>query len=91
MATNTTVEILETQNRNYNTNPKEINREDVQIAIAKAKELRALHSALVQGNYSPANLRFLPSGSSPVPHQLSQFSAHDYPVFTPVSSSLIYL
>lgn len=83
MATNTTVEILETQNRNYNTNPNEINREDVQIAIAKAKELRALHSALVQGNYSPANLRFLPSGSSPVPHQLSQFSAHDYPVFTP--------
>ncbi|KAF7119922.1 hypothetical protein RHSIM_Rhsim13G0224900 [Rhododendron simsii] len=82
MAANCTAEILETQNRNYDTGTNEIKREEVQAAIAKAKELRALHSALVQGN-SPANFRLLPSGSSPVPHLHPQLSAQDYPVFTP--------
>lgn len=62
-----------------------ISREDIQAAIDKAVELRALHAALMQGNMnrnSPAHLRFL-SASPPLPRPPSQFSAHDYPVFTP--------
>ncbi|XP_057508954.1 LOW QUALITY PROTEIN: IRK-interacting protein-like [Actinidia eriantha] len=58
-------------------------RQEIKAAIAKAVELRALHSALTQGNsnsHSPANLRY-PSPSS-VSHT-SHFSARDYPVFTP--------
>ncbi|KAI3461075.1 hypothetical protein Pfo_017738 [Paulownia fortunei] len=58
----------------------EISRQDIQAAIAKAVELRALHAALMQGN-SPANLRF-PS-ASPVSRHTSHLSAQDYPVFTP--------
>lgn len=62
----------------------EISRQEIQAAIAKAVELRALHAALVQGN-SPANLRFPPpSCSSPsLSRSSNQFSAEDYPVFTP--------
>lgn len=69
----------------------EVSREEIQAAIAKAVELRALHAALMQSNNSPSSaaagphLRF-PS-ASPVSHHLlpSHFSAQDYPVFTPVS------
>ncbi|KAK3020442.1 hypothetical protein RJ639_047566 [Escallonia herrerae] len=59
----------------------EVNRDEIQAAIAKAVELRALHAALVQGS-SPANIRF-PSASPAPSYHASQFSAHDYPVFTP--------
>ncbi|XVE60042.1 hypothetical protein DITRI_Ditri05aG0095000 [Diplodiscus trichospermus] len=65
---------------NSNTN-NEVSRQEIQAAIAKAVELRALHAALVQGN-SPANLRY-PTSASPVSRPLSQFSGQDYPVFTP--------
>lgn len=68
------------ENHGGNNAIHEISREEIQAAIAKAVELRALHAALVQGN-SPANLRF-PS-ASPASHAASQFSAQDYPVFTP--------
>ncbi|KAL2540913.1 hypothetical protein Adt_01891 [Abeliophyllum distichum] len=54
-----------------------ISRQDIQDAIAKTLELRALHAALMQGN-SPAKLR-LPAVSPVVPH----LTAQDYPVFTP--------
>lgn len=71
------------QNNNGN-NTNEIRREEIQAAIAKAVELRAIHASLVRGS-SPSNFRY-PS-PSPVPHHHTpQFSAHDYPVFTPVSS-----
>lgn len=66
-------------NNNDNSNP-EVSRQEIQAAIAKAVELRALHASLMHGN-SPANLKF-PS-SSPVSRPVSQFSAQDYPVFTP--------
>ncbi|KAL0287322.1 UNVERIFIED_CONTAM: hypothetical protein Sangu_2696300 [Sesamum angustifolium] len=42
-------------------NGNDISREDIQAAIAKTAELRALHAALMQGS-SPASLRF-PSAS----------------------------
>ncbi|CAI0412739.1 unnamed protein product [Linum tenue] len=72
----------------------EINRQEVQAAIAKAVELRALHAALTQGtttttsspsSAAAANLRYLPPpSSSPASSRpLPQFSAQDYPVFTP--------
>lgn len=63
------------QNNNGST---DLNRQEIQTAIAKAVELRALHAALTQGN-SPTshNARF------PSPSPVSQFSAQDYPVFTP--------
>uniref|UniRef100_A0A9I9D8J6 GIL1/IRKI C-terminal domain-containing protein n=1 Tax=Cucumis melo TaxID=3656 RepID=A0A9I9D8J6_CUCME len=57
-------------------NAGDVSRQEIQAAIAKAVELRALHAALMQGS-SPSNLRF-PSASP-----ISQFSAQDYPVFTP--------
>jgi hypothetical protein len=83
-AATTVSQIFENHNSNSNSNNTnhEISRQEIQGAIAKAVELRALHAALMQGN-SPANLRF-PS-SSPASHTTSQFSAQDYPVFTPVS------
>lgn len=62
----------------------EITRHEIKDAIAKAVELRALHAALMRGN-NPANARF-PS-PSPVSRSVSHFSAHDYPVFTPVRIS----
>lgn len=77
----------------------EVSREEIQAAIAKAVELRALHAALMQSNNSPSSaaaaaashLRF-PS-ASPVSHHLlpSHFSAQDYPVFTPVSILFILI
>lgn len=72
------------QESKNNSIKNEVSRQEIQAAIAKAVELRALHAALVQGS-SPANLRF-PS-SSPASHPASQFSAQDYPVFTPVSAN----
>ncbi|CAN1263611.1 IRK-interacting protein [Linum perenne] len=53
----------------------EINRHEIQAAIAKAVELRALHAALIQGTNT--------TSSSSSPASLPLFSAHDYPVFTP--------
>nr|XP_011461926.1 PREDICTED: uncharacterized protein LOC101311657 isoform X2 [Fragaria vesca subsp. vesca] len=80
MATDT--RIFPDQNSNNNIKKSEINRVEIQAAIAKAVELRALHAALVQGS-SPANLRF-PSSASPAnSRHASHFSAQDYPVFTP--------
>jgi hypothetical protein len=69
-------------NNGSNNNNTEFNRQEIQTAIAKAVELRALHAALTQGNSpnpspGPHNARF-PS-TSPASH----FSAQDYPVFTP--------
>ncbi|GLU19394.1 hypothetical protein SLE2022_356480 [Rubroshorea leprosula] len=69
------------QGRNGDNNGNEVSRQEIQAAIAKAVELRALHAALMQGN-SPANLRFS-SSASPASHSVPQFSAQDYPVFTP--------
>lgn len=77
------------QNHNNKGNSKnEVSRQDIQSAIAKVVELRALHAALMQGN-SPANLRY-PS-ASPLSRPVSQFSAQDYPVFTPVSSFIYFI
>lgn len=76
-----------TNNKNKNDNVNEANRQEIQAAIAKAVELRALHAALMQGN-SPSNLRRFPSSSSPATSlPAPQFSSHDYPVFTPVSTA----
>ncbi|CAI9776691.1 unnamed protein product [Fraxinus pennsylvanica] len=72
-----------TQIFNANESGNEVSRQDIQSAIAKAVELRALHAVLLQGKNSPKNLRF-PS-ASPVSHSrhASQYSAQDYPLFTP--------
>ncbi|KAL2332195.1 hypothetical protein Fmac_019776 [Flemingia macrophylla] len=67
------------QDHNSQTNNPGITREEIQTAIAKAVELRALHAALTHGS-SPGtttNARF------PSPSPASHFSAQDYPVFTP--------
>ncbi|KAL3620426.1 hypothetical protein CASFOL_035338 [Castilleja foliolosa] len=60
----------------------EISRRDIQAAIAKTVELRALHSALMAGD-SPANLRFPSAAASPVSRHARNLSAQEYPVFTP--------
>ncbi|GAB4835174.1 hypothetical protein Ancab_000084 [Ancistrocladus abbreviatus] len=60
----------------------EASREEIQAAVAKATERRAFHAALVQGGSPAANFGFL-SSSSPIARPSSQFSAHDYPIFTP--------
>lgn len=78
-----------TNNNNSDTNINnihEVRREDIQAAIAKAVELRALHAALMQQGNSPANITY-PS-ASPASHPVSHLSAQDYPVFTPVSFHL---
>lgn len=74
-----------TSQQPFQQNNNELNRQEIQTAIAKAVELRALHAALTQGNSpspspGPAKARF------PSPSPVSQFSAQDYPVFTPVSN-----
>ncbi|KAG8370902.1 hypothetical protein BUALT_Bualt13G0031700 [Buddleja alternifolia] len=61
----------------------EINRQEIKAAIAKAAELRALHSALMQGKNSPAADRRFAAAASPVFRHAPLFSAQDYPVFTP--------
>lgn len=79
---------FENHKNNRNNTNHDISRQEIQAAIAKAVELRALHAALMQGN-SPANVRF-PS-PSPASRHGSQFSAKDYPVFTPVSINFLNL
>ncbi|CAL0304183.1 unnamed protein product [Lupinus luteus] len=72
------------KDKNNNNGNHEITKHEVQSAIAKAVELRALHAALMRGN-NPTNAIF--SFPSPVPH----FSANDYPVFTPIyGDDLVY-
>ncbi|KAJ4978998.1 hypothetical protein NE237_009778 [Protea cynaroides] len=66
----------------FQNNNNEVSRQEIQTAIAKAIELRALHAALMQGN-SPANLRLPVCVSPSISRPSSQFSAQDYPVFTP--------
>lgn len=82
----TDVHIIQSHDNNNNNN-HEVSRQEIQAAIAKAVELRALHAALMQGN-SPANLRFI--SSSPVSRPVPQFSAQDYPVFTPVGFTFFF-
>ncbi|XWS73500.1 hypothetical protein CRYUN_Cryun02cG0134600 [Craigia yunnanensis] len=76
----TASQIFQNHHGDNNSN-NEVSRQEIQAAIAKAVELRALHAALMQGN-SPANLRY-PTSASPVSGPVSQFSDQDYPVFTP--------
>ncbi|GAV72063.1 hypothetical protein CFOL_v3_15552 [Cephalotus follicularis] len=68
------------QNQKNGSNNDEVNKEEIQAAIAKAVELRALHAALTQGN-SPAHFKV--QSSSPLSRSAPQYSAQDYPVFTP--------
>ncbi|KAF2311991.1 hypothetical protein GH714_027694 [Hevea brasiliensis] len=79
-AATTATQIFQSLENNNENDNHEVSRQEIQTAIAKAVELRALHAALMHGN-SPANLKF-PS-SSPVSRPASQLSAQDYPVFTP--------
>ncbi|XP_039120470.1 IRK-interacting protein-like [Dioscorea cayenensis subsp. rotundata] len=61
-----------------------ISREDVQAAVAKAMELRALHAALLHGSTSSPTVPRLLAGSSPsLARAPGYLSAEDYPVFTP--------
>jgi hypothetical protein len=75
-------------------------RQDIQAAVAKAAELRALHAALLQGganagasfasaSRSPAAIR-LPPAASPAHSRAgvaAPAAAEDYPVFAPVSDA----
>lgn len=87
-AATTASQIFENHSNNSSNTNREISRKDIKAAIAKAVELRTLHAALMQGS-SPSNLRF-PS-PSPASRPVSQFSAQDYPVFTPVSMNFLLL
>ncbi|KAF3319826.1 IRK-interacting protein [Carex littledalei] len=62
-----------------------VQRQELQSAIAKAIELRALHAALLQGSSGSSPLIRLPqAGASPsISRVPNQFTAEDYPVFTP--------
>ncbi|KAK1305625.1 hypothetical protein QJS10_CPA10g00119 [Acorus calamus] len=65
-----------------------MDRREIQAALAKAGELRALHAVLTQGgggnnNSSPGSLRFLNGASTSMSRASLQFSGQDYPVFTP--------
>ncbi|KAK9079054.1 hypothetical protein SSX86_000724 [Deinandra increscens subsp. villosa] len=64
----------------FQTAGTDVSKHEIQAAIAKAVELRALHAALLQSN-SPAHLRF--PAASPLPQHGSHLSSQDYPVFTP--------
>ncbi|XP_061361396.1 IRK-interacting protein-like isoform X2 [Gastrolobium bilobum] len=79
-STATPAQVFKDHNNDRNNGNPEITRNEIQTAIAKAVELRAIHAALMRGN-SPFNARF-PSPSH-VSRPVSQFSAQDYPVFTP--------
>ncbi|KAE9600376.1 hypothetical protein Lalb_Chr14g0372231 [Lupinus albus] len=76
----TTTQNFQNHNNNSNNGNLEISKQEIQSAIAKAVELRAIHAALTHGS-SPVNARF--SSPSPVSRSVSQFSAQDYPVFAP--------
>jgi hypothetical protein len=67
-----------------------VQRQELQAAIAKAVELRALHAALLQGSSTSSPLIKVPqAGASPSLSRVpNQFTAEDYPVFTPVSGSI---
>lgn len=65
----------------------EFSRQDIQSAIAKAVELRALHAALMQGRRSPPTSTY---SASPVSRHAPHYSAQDYPVFTPVRVTLSF-
>ncbi|KAL5707936.1 hypothetical protein ACHQM5_018783 [Ranunculus cassubicifolius] len=81
MATTTSPVSQIYQNSNDNI---EISRHEIQAAIAKAVELRAIHASLMQHNTPAATPRLLPCSASPSISRLSsQYSAQDYPVFTP--------
>lgn len=60
-------------------------RQDIQAALAKAVELRALRAALLQGAgcSSPSVLQLPAGGSQSLSRISNQFTAEDYPVFTP--------
>ncbi|XP_074555810.1 IRK-interacting protein-like [Curcuma longa] len=63
-----------------------IRRQDIQAAILKAAELRALHAALLRGGSggSPAVAMLAAGGSPLVPHGAAKLSVQeDYPVFAP--------
>lgn len=67
-----------------------IRRQDLQAAILKTAELRALHAALFRGGSggSPAVAMLAAGGSPLVPHGAAKLSVQeDYPVFAPVSSA----
>ncbi|GLJ21775.1 hypothetical protein SUGI_0406350 [Cryptomeria japonica] len=61
---------------------QDISRTEIQAAIAKAAELRALHAALLQGS-NHGKLKPHKSPSPAVSRHSPQLSAQDYPVFTP--------
>uniref|UniRef100_A0A0E0ETI0 GIL1/IRKI C-terminal domain-containing protein n=1 Tax=Oryza meridionalis TaxID=40149 RepID=A0A0E0ETI0_9ORYZ len=77
------------------TPPVQATRQDVQAAIAKAVELRALHAALLQrgggasASRSPAIIRLPPAASPALSRTAAAAAAavatvdEDYPVFTP--------
>lgn len=79
--------------------PPPATRQEVQAAVAKAVELRALHAALRQratpnagtagacasASRSPATIR-LPPAASPARSRTAA-ADEDYPVFTPVSDT----
>ncbi|KAF1897312.1 hypothetical protein Lal_00035015 [Lupinus albus] len=76
------------KNKNNNNGNREITRHEVQSAIAKAVELRALHAALMRRN-NPTKAIF--SFPSPASRPVSHFYANDYPVFTPIyEDDLVY-
>lgn len=79
-------------------------RQEIQAAVAKAAELRALHAALLQGganagayasaSRSPAVIRLPPAASPALSRPglvAPAASAEDYPVFAPVSGCSIQL
>ncbi|KAG6473255.1 hypothetical protein ZIOFF_067168 [Zingiber officinale] len=71
-----------------------IRRQDIQEAILKAAELRALHAALLRrgSGGSPAVAMLAPGGSPLVPHGAAKLSVQeDYPVFAPVSSAAAFV
>ncbi|KAE8654481.1 histone H3.2-like [Hibiscus syriacus] len=71
--------------QNKESDNNEVGRQEIQAAVDKAVKLRALHGALtLSKRNNPANKK-CPSFSSPLSRPASQFSAQDYPVFTPGS------
>lgn len=61
---------------------EEARRQEIEAAVSKSVELRALHAALILQGNSAVDLRF-PSMASPISRPLSRYSGQDYPVFTP--------
>ncbi|KAL8170856.1 hypothetical protein V2J09_022660 [Rumex salicifolius] len=59
------------------TNSNCVRRQEIKAAVARAAELRAIHTALTQGG-SPNHSSIFSSSSPP-----ANLPAHDYPIFTP--------